>query len=104
MVVGVLASLVGGVSGIFIASNLETIVNGLSELINMVGYYFYHSEWTNVELVPKDVYYFDHIPVDIDISFIFMVTTAATILSGIAGYFPARWAAGLNPVDTIRND
>ncbi|AXR60218.1 ABC transporter permease [Leptospira mayottensis] len=104
MVVGVLASLVGGVSGIFIASNLETIVNGVSELINMVGFYFYHSEWTNIELVPKDVYYFDHIPVDVDISFIFMVTTAATILSGIAGYFPARWAAGLNPVDTIRND
>lgn len=93
----------GGVIGIFIASHLEIIVNGLSEVINMVGSSL-HTDWRNVELVPKDIYYFDHIPVDIDISFIFMVSTAATILSGIAGYFPARWAASLNPVDTIRND
>jgi lipoprotein-releasing system permease protein len=104
MIVGFLAALTGGVIGIFQASNLETIVNGMSEAINFFGSRIYASEWRNVELVPKDIYYFDHIPVDIDISFIFMVTTAATILSGIAGYFPARWAALLNPVDTIRND
>ncbi len=103
MVVGIFASIVGGVFGIFIATNLEVIVNGLGELINLVGG-FLDPNWRNVELVPRDIYYFDHIPVDIDISFIFMVTTAATILSGIAGYFPARWAALLNPVDTIRND
>ncbi|PJZ71253.1 multidrug ABC transporter substrate-binding protein [Leptospira perolatii] len=107
MLVGILASLVGGVTGIFLASSLETIINGLSEVINMIGpilYVFLGREWSNVELVPKNIYYFDHIPVDIDIAFIFMVTTSATILSGIAGYFPARWAASLNPVDTIRND
>lgn len=104
MLIGVLASLAGGVSGIFLATNLETIVNTISELINAFGSVIYASEWRHVELVPKDVYYFDHIPVEIDISFIFMVTTAATILSGLAGYFPARWAAELNPVDTIRND
>lgn len=103
MIVGILSSLAGGVVGIFIASNLETIITGLGEAINLVGNTF-DPNWRNVELVPKDIYYFDHIPVDIDLSFIFMVTTAATILSGIAGYFPARWAALLNPVDTIRND
>lgn len=103
MVVGVLAAITGGVFGIFIATNLEVIVTGLGEVINLVGK-FMDPSWRTVELVPKDIYYFDHIPVDIDISFIFMVTTAATILSGIAGYFPARWAALLNPVDTIRND
>ncbi|WCL48704.1 ABC transporter permease [Leptospira sp. GIMC2001] len=104
MIVGILASIAGGVMGIFFASNLEVIVAGLGEAINLIGSAIYRGDWRNVELVPKDIYYFDHIPVDIDISFIFMVTTAATILSGIAGYFPARWAALLNPVDTIRND
>lgn len=103
MVVGILASIVGGVLGIFIATHLEVIVNGIGEIINLIGS-FLDPNWRNIELVPKDIYYFDHIPVDIDISFIFMVTTAATILSGIAGYFPARWASLLNPVDTIRND
>ncbi|TGN21166.1 ABC transporter permease [Leptospira idonii] len=104
MVVGVLSSLVGGMWGIFVATKLEVIINGLSEIINSVGHLLNPNDWSDVELVPKDIYYFDHIPVDIDISFIFMVTTAATILSGLAGYFPARWAANLNPVDTIRND
>lgn len=103
MIVGILSSITGGVLGIFIATNLEVIITGLGEAINLVGSTIDPS-WRTVELVPKDIYYFDHIPVDIDISFIFMVTTAATILSGIAGYFPARWAALLNPVDTIRND
>ncbi|GBF50694.1 lipoprotein releasing system permease LolE [Leptospira ryugenii] len=104
MIIGILSSLVGGMWGIFVASKLEVIINALSEIINAVGSTLNPNTWTNVELVPKDIYYFDHIPVDIDISFIFMVTTAATILSGLAGYFPARWAANLNPVDTIRND
>lgn len=104
MIVGILASVVGGVIGIFIANKLEVIINIISEIINGVGSTLRPGDWDPVELVPKDIYYFDHIPVDIDISFIFMVTTAATILSGLAGYFPARMAANLNPVDTIRND
>lgn len=104
MIVGILASVVGGVIGIFIANKLEVIINIISEIINGVGSRISQGDWDPVELVPKDIYYFDHIPVDIDISFIFMVTTAATILSGLAGYFPARMAANLNPVDTIRND
>ncbi|TGK21285.1 ABC transporter permease [Leptospira fluminis] len=107
MLVGILASLIGGVTGIFLANSLENIINGIEEVMNMLGpdiSVLLGMEWTPVELVPKRIYYFDKIPVDIDIAFIFMVTTAATILSGIAGYFPARWAASLNPVDTIRND
>lgn len=103
MVTGIFASIVGGVIGIFYASNLENIVSGLSAVINVIGH-LTNPTYRDIELVPKDIYYFDHIPVDIDLSFIFMVTTAATILSGIAGYFPARWAANLNPVETIRNE
>ncbi|TGL63244.1 ABC transporter permease [Leptospira sarikeiensis] len=104
MLVGILASLTGGVTGIFLANSLDSIVGYIEEIINMFGPAFTGSDWTPVELVPKRIYYFDKLPVDINIPFIFMVTTAATILSGIAGYFPARWAASLNPVDTIRND
>ncbi len=104
MILGFLASVIGGIIGIYYAINLESFVNLLSEIINFFGNIFYGSNWKPVILVPKDIYYFDHLPVDIDIGFIFMVTTAATILSGLAGYFPARWAANLDPVDTIRND
>jgi lipoprotein-releasing system permease protein len=104
MIIGLLASVIGGVVGIYYANNLESFINGLSEVINFIGSIVYKTSWRNIELVPKDIYYFDHLPVDIDISFIFMVTTASTILSGLAGYFPARWAANLDPIETIKND
>jgi len=104
MIVGFLASVIGGIIGIYYANNLESFINGLGELINLFGKLFYGADWMDIKLVPKDIYYFDRLPVDIDISFIFMVTTASTILSGLAGYFPARWAANLDPVETIRND
>ena len=103
MIIGLFASIIGGIIGIYYANNLETIIEGLGAVINSFGRLIY-ADWKNVILVPKDIYYFDHLPVDIDISFIFMVTTAATILSGLAGYFPARWAANLDPVETIKND
>lgn len=103
MLIGIFASIIGGIIGIYYAINLEAFTNGLSEMINAVGARM-DPNWRSVELVPKDIYYFDHIPVDIDISLIFMVTTASTILSGLAGYFPSRWAANLDPVETIRND
>ena len=105
MIIGLFASIIGGIIGIYYANNLESIIDGLSEVINTFGRGLSKTgEWRDVKLVPKDIYYFDHLPVDIDISFIFMVTTAATILSGLAGYFPARWAANLDPVETIKND
>ncbi|MEM7179393.1 MAG: FtsX-like permease family protein [Spirochaetota bacterium] len=103
MIIGILASIIGGIIGVYYAVNLEAFTNALSEAINSVGSRL-NPGWRNIELVPKDIYYFDHIPVDIDISLIFMVTTASTILSGLAGYFPSRWAANLDPVETIRND
>jgi lipoprotein-releasing system permease protein len=104
MLIGVLASVIGGIIGIYYAINLESIIDGLGKIINVGGSAFYGSRWVNVILIPKDIYYFDKLPVEIDISFIFMVTTAATILSGLAGYFPARWASNLDPVETIKND
>jgi len=104
MILGFLASVIGGIIGIYYALNLESFINVLSEIINFFGSMIYGTQWKPVILVPKDIYYFDKLPVDIDITFIFMVTTASTILSGLAGYFPARWAANLDPVETIRND
>ncbi|MDX1961297.1 MAG: FtsX-like permease family protein [Leptospiraceae bacterium] len=103
MLIGLLASLFGGVIGIYYAVNLESILEYLGAVVNYIGRMIF-ADWKIWIPVPKDVYYFDRLPVDIDISFIFMVTTASTILSGLAGYFPARWASRLDPVETIRND
>ena len=104
MIIGIFASIVGGIIGIFLASNLESILNIITEIINLIGFFVYQYDWINIELLPKDIYFFDHIPIDIDIPFIFMITTISTILSGLSGYFPARWAAELDPIKIIKNE
>ena len=104
MIIGILSAIIGGIIGIYCAINLENIIGGLEKVVNKLGRVIYSQAWVDKIFIPKDIYYFDKLPVDIDISFIFMVTTAATILSGLAGYFPARWAANLDPVETIKND
>ena len=57
-----------------------------------------------VRLIPKNIYYFDHLPVYADLSVIFGVAVATMILSGLAGYFPSRRAATVDPVQVLRND
>ena len=65
---------------------------------------WYYGVCSPVQLIPKNIYYFDHLPVHADPGIIFGVALTTMILSGLAGYFPARRAAMLDPVQTIRND
>jgi lipoprotein-releasing system permease protein len=102
LLLGILASIAGGIFGIFIAFILEDIVDAVQFTINAVGHFIQGYAWNPVELIPRTIYYFDSLPVTIDISLILLVTLAATILSGLAGYIPARQAARLEPVETIR--
>ncbi|HNJ05670.1 MAG TPA: hypothetical protein PLB73_15520, partial [Leptospiraceae bacterium] len=57
-----------------------------------------------IQLIPKNIYYFDHLPVYADLSVIFGVAIATMILSGLAGYFPSRRAATQDPVMVLRNE
>jgi lipoprotein-releasing system permease protein len=59
---------------------------------------------STIHLIPKNIYYFDHLPVNTDLSFIVSIAMVTMILSGFAGYFPAKKASQLEPVETIRND
>lgn len=103
MLIGFLSTAVGGSAGIFIANRLESIIELVEEMINASCTWLYGSCYP-VQLIPKNIYYFDHLPVHADMSIIFGVALTTLVLSGFAGYFPSRKAAALDPVKTIRND
>ncbi|MCB1324113.1 MAG: ABC transporter permease [Spirochaetales bacterium] len=101
MLIGFLSTAVGGSIGIFVANRLEEIIRMMEEIVNSSCNWLLGS-CQPVSLIPSNIYYFDHLPVQADLTVIFGVALATMILSGLAGYFPARRAAMLDPVETIR--
>src|SRR5690606_21288962 len=103
MLIGLLATLIGGSTGIYMANRLESVIQLVEDVINGMCRW-YSDTCVPVSLIPKQIYYFDHLPVNADLSIIFGVALVTMILSGFAGFFPARIAAVVDPVKTIRND
>ncbi len=101
MWIGFLAAAIGGSFGLFMAERLEATLQIIEEIYNsscpkiVAG-------CNPITLIPKHIYYFDHLPVAADVTIAFGVALATLILSGLAGYFPSLVAARLDPVRTIR--
>jgi lipoprotein-releasing system permease protein len=55
-----------------------------------------------VQVFPKDVYYFDQLPVKLQGMDLTMIILAALILSLLATLYPAWNAARLDPVEILR--
>ncbi len=103
MLIGILSATLGTSLGIYVAGRLETILRLFEDLLNS-GCMLFFRDCIAIKLIPANIYYFDHLPVYADLQIIFGVALATIILSGLAGYFPARQAAALDPVQAIRND
>ena len=97
MIIGLLATILGGSLGIYVANRLETFVLLIEDLVNYLCNLLLKN-CSDIKLIPENVYYFDHLPVQADLGIIFGIGLATLILSGLAGYFPAREAATLDPV------
>ncbi|MCS7205227.1 MAG: ABC transporter permease [Leptospiraceae bacterium] len=101
--IGFFACLIGGSMGIYASKNLESFIKFIEDLLNhSCKVLFQHC--STIYLIPRNIYYFDHLPVNVDIIFLISISIFTMILSGIAGYFPARMASRVEPVETIRND
>jgi len=109
--IGFISGLVGtilGVSfGIFVSMKLEVIIAALEFTFNSAGQFYcqYMGScfWTKIELMPRDVYYFDHMPVSIDGRFLHPLSILSIFLSGMAALIPAWTAGKMQPIDIIRS-
>ena len=106
MAMGVLGSVSGIFAGVGLANNLENILHGIESVINPIGRFYAenisHNLWSDVRLIPRDVYYFDHLPIDIDWALLRILGYVSVALSVLASIIPARKAAQLEPIDIIR--
>jgi lipoprotein-releasing system permease protein len=88
-IVGILGVVVGALSGLALAANLNLISDFLEERFGFAVF-------------PSDIYYFDQIPVQINSHDILPVVAFALLMSLFAGFYPAHYAASLNPIQALR--
>ncbi len=119
--IGVTGAFAGVVLGIATALNLEAIikwvelkingimgalysaVNFIFDIINLVfKSAFSMGAYQDVSLVPKNVYYIDTIPTEVNPEFVVLIAVFAVFLSTVAAIFPSWQASRLRPVETIR--
>ena len=101
--IGFLATSIGSSLGIYVANQMETIILLIEDIANSSCRAIF-GDCARITFIPDNIYYFDHLPVQADLGIIFGISLATLILSGLAGYFPAREAAQLDPVQAIRNE
>lgn len=103
---GTLGTILGLMTGIYLAENLEAIITFIEQGVNSFGLWYSTQVlgklWINVQLIPRDVYYFDELPVYIDLAFLNQLAVVSIFLSGFASFIPAWQASKLEPIDIIR--
>jgi lipoprotein-releasing system permease protein len=83
---GILLGVIGGVS---LAASLNNIINFISRLIGR-------------SLIPKDIYYFDHLPIYFNVKDISIIAVCAFIITLLASIYPAYHASRLKPTEALR--
>ena len=87
--VGIFGVILGSILGLFMAWNLNPIADFIEEA-------------TGFSVFPSDIYYLDRIPTAINFFDVTTIITLALLTSVLAGIYPARRAASLNPVEALR--
>ncbi len=85
---GILLGLAGGVS---LALSLDKVVDLISRIIGR-------------SLIPKDIYYFSRIPVNINTTDISVIMISALAISLFASIYPAYYATRIIPSEALRHE
>ena len=88
LVNGVLGCFIGGFAGVYVASNLTTIVKSLEQVFNM-------------HFLSADVYFIDYIPTQVNMPDVYITVITALIMSLIATVYPAWRATKVEPAQVL---
>ncbi len=89
LIIGIAGTVIGVLSGLLIAHNLEFIV----DLVKRV---------TGFELFSRDIYYLDHFPSQVVPSDVLLISLTAILISFIATLYPAWQGSRLPPAEALR--
>ncbi|MGB9082286.1 MAG: lipoprotein-releasing ABC transporter permease subunit [Desulfuromonadaceae bacterium] len=89
LIIGVIGTLVGVVSGLLIALNLEPIINVIQKI-------------TGQNFFSKDIYYLDHFPSLVVPSDVVLISVTAVLISFLATLYPAWQASKMLPAEALR--
>ncbi len=88
---GIAGIILGLLGGITLTLSLNRIVDFISHLIGR-------------SLIPKDIYYFDRIPTNINTKDVTLIVICALAISLLASVYPAYYAARINPSEAVRHE
>jgi len=91
MSIGVAGILLGLAGGISLALSLDKVVDFISRIIGR-------------SLIPKDIYYFERIPVNINIGDINLILLSALAITLAASIYPAYYATRIIPSEAVRHE
>lgn len=89
LLIGLIGVAGGLLSGLALVTHLDVVVPKLEALLH-------------VKLIPTDVYYINHIPVDLRMGEVLAIAGGAFVLAVLATIYPARQAAATSPADALR--
>ena len=88
-IIGLFGTLIGGIGGVLLALNVETVVPSIERLFD-------------VQFLSADVYYISELPSKLIWADVYRITGVAFILSIIATLYPAWQASRIKPAEELR--
>ncbi len=89
LIIGIIGTLLGVLSGLLVAHNLEPIVGAVQWL-------------TGFELFSKEVYYLDHFPSKVVPTDVLLISVTAVFISFVATLYPSWQASRMAPAEALR--
>ena len=87
--IGLIGTFIGGICGVLLALNIETVVPFIEHLFG-------------VQFLAKDIYYISELPSHLLWSDVIMITAMSFVLSLLATLYPSWRAAKTNPAEALR--